>query len=49
MKDYEIREEAILASAHNIYLQFPMLKMPVSHLDNLMKDQPEYVIHEKAG
>src|SRR5262249_983530 len=47
VKDYEIKEDAILASAHNIYLQFPMLQMPVSHLDALMKDQPEYVIHEK--
>lgn len=47
VKDYEIREDAILASAQNIYLQFPMLKLPVSRLDKLFKDEPEYVIHEK--
>ncbi len=47
VKDYEIREEAILASTRNIYLEFPMLKMPVSRLDRLIADQPEYVIHEK--
>jgi len=47
IKDYEIREDAILASAQNIYLPFPMLKLPVSRLDKLFKDEPEYVIHEK--
>lgn len=47
VKDYEIKEDAILASAQNIYLQFPMLKLPISHLDKLFKDEPEYVIHEK--
>jgi TolA-binding protein len=47
VKDYEIREDAILASAQNIYLPFPMLKLPVSRLDKLFKDEPEYVIHEK--
>ena len=47
VKDYETREDAILASAHNIYLNFPMLKMPVSRLEKLISDEPEYVIHEK--
>lgn len=47
VKDYEVRDEAIIASRQNIYLPFPMLKMKVSQLDKLMEDQPEYVIHPK--
>jgi tetratricopeptide (TPR) repeat protein len=47
VKDYEIHEDAILASHQNIYLPFPMLKLPVSRLEALIKDQPEYKIHEK--
>lgn len=30
LKDYDIKEEAIIQSRQNIYLPFPMLKMPVS-------------------
>lgn len=44
VKDYEIREDAIVASRQNIYLPFPMLKMPISSLEELMADRPEYVI-----
>ncbi len=40
IKDYEIREESIIASRHSIYLPFPMLKMNVSELDKLMQLQP---------
>jgi tetratricopeptide (TPR) repeat protein len=47
IKDYEIREEAIIGSRQNIYLAFPMLKMNVSQLGQLMEQQPEYVIHPK--
>jgi tetratricopeptide (TPR) repeat protein len=47
IKDYEIREEAIISSRHNIYLPFPWLKMKVSLLDKLMEQQPEYIIHPK--
>lgn len=47
IKDYEIREEAIISAKHNIYLAFPMLKMNASQLDKLMELQPEYVIHPK--
>lgn len=47
IKDYEIREDAIISSRHNIYLPFPMLKMKVSPLDKLMEQQPEYVINAK--
>lgn len=45
VKDYEIQENSILSSKHNIYLPFPMLKLPVSRLDALMKDAPEYKIN----
>lgn len=47
IKGYEIRDEAIIASRHNIYLPFPMLKMNVSQLDKLAEQQPEYVINPK--
>lgn len=47
IKDYEIREDAIISSRQNIYLPFPMLKMQVSQLGELMEQQPEYVIHPK--
>ncbi|HMN67398.1 MAG TPA: tetratricopeptide repeat protein [Bdellovibrionales bacterium] len=49
IKDYEIRDEAIIASRHNIYLPFPMLKMRVSQLDELMDRRPEYVINPKGA
>ncbi|MBX3023118.1 MAG: tetratricopeptide repeat protein [Bdellovibrionales bacterium] len=47
IKDYEVREEAIISSRHNVYLPFPWLKMKVGLLDKLMEQQPEYVIHPK--
>lgn len=47
IKDYEIREEAIISSKYNIYLPFPMLKMKVSQLDRLLSERPEFVIHPK--
>lgn len=47
IKDYEIREDAIISARHNVYLPFPMLKMNVSLLDQLMAHQPEYVIRPK--
>jgi len=47
IKDYEIREEAVISSRHNIYLPFPMLKMKVSQLEKLLDQQPEYVINPK--
>ncbi len=47
IKDYEIREDAIISARHNTYLPFPMLKMKVSQLDKLMEQQPEYVINAK--
>lgn len=47
IKDYEIREEAVISSRHNIYLPFPMLKMDISQLGKLLEQQPEYVIRPK--
>ena len=47
IKDYEIREESIIAARNNIYLPFPMLKMKLSLLDKLVEQQPEYVINPK--
>jgi TolA-binding protein len=47
IKDYEIRDEAIISSRHNIYLAFPALKMNASLLGRLLEEQPEYVIHPK--
>lgn len=47
IKDYEVREEAVISSRQNIYLPFPMLKMNVSQLAKLVEQQPEYVIHPK--
>lgn len=47
IKDYEIREDAIISSRHNIYLPFPMLKMKIGLLDELVEHQPEYVIRPK--
>ncbi|MBC86961.1 MAG: hypothetical protein CL677_07250 [Bdellovibrionaceae bacterium] len=47
IKDYEIKEEAIIASQQNIYIKFPMLDMPVNQLPNLLEFPPEYVIRPK--
>lgn len=47
IKDYEIKEDAIIASRQNIYLPFPMLKMPVPVLERLLEQSPELVVHPK--
>ncbi len=49
IKDYEIREEAIIASKYNVYLPFPMLKMNASELDRILERRPEYVINPKSS
>ncbi len=48
IKDYEVKEEAIIASKQNIYLQFPMLKMPVSKFEGLLSNKPEYEIKDNG-
>lgn len=47
LKDYEIKEEAIIASRQNFYIRFPMLKMPTSQLPEILANRPEYVIKKK--
>ena len=39
LKDYDIKEESIIQSRQNIYLPFPMLKMPISHLKQQLKNE----------
>lgn len=48
IKDYEVKEEAIIASKQNIYLKFPMLKMPVSKFDGLLSNKPDYEIKDNG-
>ena len=47
IKDYEVRDEAIIASRQGIYLPFPPLRVKVSRLGELIETPPEYVIHPK--
>jgi len=47
IKDYEIREDAIISSKNQIYLPFPMLKLKIDLLDRLSAQDPEYIIHPK--
>ena len=44
MQDYEIKENAVIASRANIYLHFPMLKVGTPELDELAKSPPMYKI-----
>lgn len=47
VKDYSINEEAVIASQKNLYLQFPLLKMPVSLMSELQGNLPEFIINPK--
>jgi tetratricopeptide (TPR) repeat protein len=44
IKDYEVKEESIIASRANYYLPFPMLDLGQPQLDSLIKAQPTYEI-----
>lgn len=44
IQDYEIKENAIIASKANIYLRFPMLKLDSPHLKTILNNQPVYEI-----
>lgn len=44
IKDYEIKEDSIIASKFNVYLKFPMLKTPSPFFDILQTRQPVYEI-----
>jgi tetratricopeptide (TPR) repeat protein len=43
-EDYEINENALIASRANLYLKFPMLKLSSYHLQNLINNPPIYEI-----
>lgn len=47
IRDYEIKEESIIASRQNIYIRFPRVKLKTSQLDEIKADPPEYIIKEK--
>ena len=44
LKDYQIKENAIIASKQNIYLKFPLLEIPFSRFKEVYNDRPEYEI-----
>lgn len=44
IRDYEIREEALIASRANFYLPFPMLELGSPHLKALLEAPPIYEI-----
>jgi tetratricopeptide (TPR) repeat protein len=44
IKEKDISESSIIASRQNIYIRFPMLNMPSSELEQLLKTRPNYVI-----
>ena len=47
IKDYEIKEESIIASRQNIYLRFPRVKLKTSKLKEIKDNPPEYKITPK--
>lgn len=44
IKDYQIREDAVIASQQNIYIKFPMLKVKMDRFQEMFKNAPEYEI-----
>lgn len=48
MKDYEIKEDAIIRSKENYYIPFPMLEMPVGYWEKLKVSPVVYEISPKA-
>jgi tetratricopeptide (TPR) repeat protein len=47
IKDYEIKEDAIIASRENYYLDFPMLRTESDELSRIEEKQPVYEITPK--
>jgi tetratricopeptide (TPR) repeat protein len=47
IKDYEVKEEAILAARDNVYIEFPMLRIEIPYLADLMSKPPIYEIKPK--
>jgi len=48
IQDFEIREEALIASKENYYIEFPMLRTGNGILGNLNSNQPVYEIDAKS-
>lgn len=44
IKDYEIKENAVIASRENIYIDFPMVRLPSPYLEILQSRKPVYEI-----
>ncbi len=44
MKDFEIKESAILAALENIYIDYPMLRIEMSYLHDILQHPPVYKI-----
>jgi tetratricopeptide (TPR) repeat protein len=49
IKDYEIREEAMIAAKENYYIEFPMLRTSNGQLVNLNTNKPIYEIEPKEN
>jgi tetratricopeptide (TPR) repeat protein len=49
IRDYEIKEEAIISSRENIYIRFPRVRIKTSQLDKIRELKPEYVINENSS
>ncbi len=49
IEDYEIHDDALIASRANVYLRFPMLRIESRHLNNLMQNPPIYEIEPKES
>ena len=47
LKNYQINEDAIIASKQNIYLKFPLLHVPFKRFTEVYNDKPEYEINPK--
>jgi hypothetical protein len=47
IKDYEVKEEAIIASQENVYLEFPVLKPKSHYLENILSKPPVYQVESR--
>ncbi len=47
IKDYQVKEEAVIASQQNIYIRYPMLAMKSKRFEELMKNTPIYDLSEE--
>ncbi|MCE3011388.1 MAG: tetratricopeptide repeat protein [Proteobacteria bacterium] len=47
IKDFEVKEEAVLASRENVYLEFPILKQSNDILSKMLSRPPVYIVEPK--